>query len=77
MTRNDYHRRVSTRLAQLFQRLQAVDAWQPNVEQDAIVGAALNGFQAVFTTGDRVDRKPFVAHHSPQRLAYPTLVVNY
>jgi hypothetical protein len=61
----------------LFQRLEAIDAGQPHVEQDAAVGAAAERFQTFFSGGDGIGDEALVFHHGAQRVANAALVVNY
>jgi len=62
---------------QLPERLQAVNARQPNVQQNASVGATLNGGETLFTSCDGVGTKALVFHYRAQRLAYARFVVDY
>ena len=68
--------RVHVTIAKPFQRHEAVDSWQPDVEQDHLVRPPADLIETRLTAVDGVHRVPFVAQDAAERCPHARFVVN-
>ncbi len=73
---NHDHLRFDLPLPQTFERREPVDAGQPDVQQDDVVGLPRDLLQTNLAALDRVDTIPFVAQHGPERRPHARFVVD-
>ena len=73
---NDHDLRIDLPLAQPLQRGQAVEARQPDVEHDDVVGGAIGFFETLFAGVGGVDVEAFVSQHAADRRSDAGFIVN-
>jgi len=76
VARDDNHMRVDPTLPQTLQRGEPVDAWEPDIEHDHVVGGACRAVETLLATADRFHVESFVAQNSGQGRADPRLVID-
>ena len=64
---NDHHLRIDLPLAQALEGGQAIEARQPDVEHDDVVGIAVGPLQALFARADGVHVEAFVLEDAADR----------
>ena len=67
---------IDAPLAQALQRHQTVDARQPHVEHDDVIGGPGGALEALLAARRGLDVQPFVAQHPAERRPHARFVVN-
>ena len=76
MARDHHHRRVHPALAEARQRCETIDAGEPDIQHDDVVGRAEYAIETRFAAIDRLDCIALVAEHAAQRAAHAGFIVN-